>query len=252
MKFVQDTQLIFIRNYIKRFRQTLWLALGLLKQILSLLRYMPLLKNLGNSSALPLGQIAQIFVPGMLVIMGVSCLFAGFGFIPEIREGFVTRLLVTPISRFSFLLGYVLEQSLSLLFQTLVLLIIAFLLGLNVSFFAIFLTLVLIILIGITMTSFSYVISITTKSEDGLASMVNTLYLPIMLLSGIMLPIALAPDWLKNAAHFNPFYYAVEAARAMFAGHFSQDIVWQGFGIMLVFAVFSVWLAARSLKKMSA
>jgi ABC-2 type transport system permease protein len=252
MKFLRDTQLLFIRNLKKRLTQPLWIILGLMQPVLYLLLYMPLLKNLGTNSSLPIGQITQIFVPGMLIIMGVSCLFAGFGFIPSIREGFITRLLVTPASRFAILLGFILEQAFSLLLQIFALLGISFVLGLKAPIMGILLTLVLVIFIGITMTSFSYVISIVTKDEDGLASMVNTLYLPIMLLSGIMLPISLAPQWLKTAALFNPFYYAVEASRALFAGNYSADIVWQGFLIMGIFAVFAVWLAVRSLRKMAA
>ncbi len=230
----------------------LWIILGMMQPILYLLLYMPLLKNIGGTSVLPVGQIVQIFVPGMLVIMGVSCLFAGFSFIPEIRTGFITRLLVAPISRYSLLLGYILEQCCSLLLQAIVLLVISLLLGLKAGVLGVALSLILIILIGTTMTALSYVISITTRNEDGLASMVNTLYLPIMLLSGIMLPISLAPDWLKTAAHFNPFYYAVEAARALFAGNFSEAIVWQGFLVMIAAAAFAVYLAAKSLRKMSA
>src|SRR5579859_2198207 len=99
MKLLSDIQLLFIRHVKKTLRTPLWLFLGLMQPVLYLLLYMPLLRNFGNTSALPLGQIAQIFVPGMLVIMGMGSLFAGFGFIPEIREGFITRLMVTPASR---------------------------------------------------------------------------------------------------------------------------------------------------------
>jgi len=102
------------------------------------------------------------------------------------------------------------------------------------------------------MSSFSYVFSIVTRSEDGLASLVNTLYLPIMLLSGIMLPISLAPDWLKKAAMFNPFYYAVEGARALFTGNFSSPVILYAFMIMTLFAAVSLWLAVRALRKMAA
>jgi ABC-2 type transport system permease protein len=241
-----------MRNLKRRLSMPLWMLLGLMQPVLYLLLYMPLLQNLGNTAALPLGQIAQIFVPGMLVIMGVSSLFAGFGFIPQIREGFITRLLVSPVSRSAILLGYVLEQTFSLLLQIVVLFIIALFLGLSVSMWGVVLTFILVLLIGVIMASLSYVISISTKNEDALASMVNTLYLPIMLLSGIMLPISLAPEWLKNAAHFNPFYYAVEGSRALFMGHFADAVVIQGFVIMSVFAVFSVWLASRALRQMSA
>lgn len=252
MKFLQDTQILFMRNLKKTLSQPLWIILGMMQPVLYLLLYMPLLGNMGDSSALPVGEVTQIFVPGMLVIMGISTLFAGFGFIPEIREGYITRLLVTPVSRVSILLGLVLERALALVLQAFVLLLIALFMGLNASFFGIILSLILVVLIGVSMASFSYVISIATKSEDGLASMVNTLYLPIMLLSGIMLPISLAPQWLKTAALFNPFYYAVEASRALFAGQFAAPIVWQGFVMMGISAAIAVWLAARSLRKMSA
>lgn len=251
MKFFQDTYILFLRNLKKTLSQPMWIILGMMQPVLYLLLYMPLLNNFGGST-MPLGQVAQMFVPGMLVIMGISTLFAGFGFIPEIREGYITRLLVTPVSRIAILLGLVLERALALLLQAFVLLGIALLLGLHASFLGIVLSLVLVILIGVSMASFSYVISIATKSEDGLASMVNTLYLPIMLLSGIMLPISLAPQWLKTAALFNPFYYAVEASRALFAGQLAAPIIWQGFLMMGAFTIIGVWLAARSLRKMAA
>ena len=35
------------------------------------------------------------------------------------------------------------------------------------------------------------------KSEDAFAPVVNAIALPLLLLSGILLPMALAPDWLQ-------------------------------------------------------
>jgi ABC-2 type transport system permease protein len=250
MKLFGDIQLLFIRHIKKTLGFPLWLLLGLMQPVLYLLLYMPLLQNIGATSALPLGEIAQIFVPGMLVIMGVGSLFAGFSFIPELREGFIIRLLVTPASRAAILISYILNQLVTLLSQAILLLLIATFLGLRTSPVAILFSLLLVALIGTSMASFSYVISIATKSEDGLASTVNTLYLPVMLLSGIMLPISLAPNWLKIAAHFNPFYYAVEAARALFLGNFHDSIIYEGFVIMIVFAFLAVWLAIRSLRRL--
>lgn len=252
MNILTQIYLLFVRNLKKSLGAPMWLVLGMMQPVLYLLLYMPLLRNFGGTELLPLGVIAQMFVPGMLVIMGVSTLFVGFGFIPEIREGFITRLLVTPVSRWAILLGMVFTNMLTLLCQSTLLLIIAFLLGLRVPFLSIVLTLVLVLLVGMTMSSLSYIISIATRSEDGLASLVNTLYLPIMLLSGIMLPIALAPEWLKTAARFNPFYYAVEASRALFQGDYGNTVVYEGFIIMGVFAVVVTFIAARSFKKMTA
>lgn len=252
MKASRDLYLLFIRHLKKQLREPVWFFLGMLQPVLYLLLYMPLLKNLGNTEALPLNEIAQIFVPGMLIIMGISTLFAGFGFIPEIREGFLTRLLVTPAGRISIMLSYILERVFVLILQIIIILFIAFMLGLRVSVMGVMLAFLLVILIGITMVSFSYIISIATKNEDALASLVNTIFLPIMLLAGIMLPISLAPDWLKFAAHFNPFYYTVEAARSMFLGNFADPTILLAFLIMGFLSVILVLIAVRSLRSMSA
>ena len=39
--------------------------------------------------------------------------------------------------------------------------------------------------------------ALVLKSEDAFAPIVHALALPLLLLSGIMLPMALAPDWLQ-------------------------------------------------------
>jgi ABC-2 type transport system permease protein len=110
---------------------------------------------------------------------------------------------------------------------------------------------ILILLIGITMSSFSYAISLSVKDEGVLASITNTTYLPLMLLSGIMLPISLAPNWIKTMALFNPFYYAVEASRSLFAADYGNAIVWKGFVVIIAFTAFAMWLAVRALNKMA-
>ena len=203
------------------------------------------------SPLMPTGEIVRIFVPGMLVIMGMGSLFAGFSFIDEIRQGIISRWLVTPTARVGLILSLVFNQVLTLLGQSVILLVIALFLGLNVSFAGVILTLVLILLIGITMSSFSYAISISVKDEGILASITNTSYLPLMLLSGIMLPMSFAPVWMKNMALFNPFYYAVEASRSLFAADWGNMIILKGFAVVIAFAILALWLAVRALNKMA-
>ncbi|MGP8214308.1 MAG: ABC transporter permease [Bacteroidia bacterium] len=252
MKFFTDIILLFTRHFKKSLRTPVWLFIGLSQPVLYLVLYMPLLKNMGATAVMPTDEIVRIFVPGMLVIMGMGALFAGFSFIDEIRQGIISRWLVTPTARVGIILSLVFNQLLTLFLQSCILLVIAMFLGLKVPFIGIALTMVLILLIGITMASISYSISLSVKDEGVLASITNTFYLPMMLLSGIMLPIALAPNWIKTMALFNPFYYAVEASRSLFAADYTNIIVIKGFAVMLVFTLLALWLAVRALKKMTA
>ncbi len=77
--------------------------------------------------------------------------------------------------------------------------------------------------------------------------MVNTLALPILLLSGILLPMNLAPQWLQTVSDFNPFKHIVEALRAVFRGDFSGAIVWIGIGLAVALVVLGAWLGNRTL-----
>lgn len=253
MKSFLDWALLLRRHVAKTFRNPAWLIIGLSQPILYLLLYMPLLKNVaGAGAAITSAEVTRLFVPGMLIIMSMGSLFAGFGFIPEMRQGLIARWLVTPANRVSILLSMVTNNLITLFLQSVVLIIIAYFFGLRVSALGLILSLVLVLLIGASMASLSYAISLTTKNEMGLAQITNTFYLPVLLLSGIMLPISIAPHWIKVAAKFNPFYYAVEASRSLFAGHFSDSIIYGGFGIMISIAALCVWSAVSALRKQSA
>ena len=55
----------------------------------------------------------------------------------------------------------------------------------------------------------------------------------MLLLAGVLLPIALGPLWIRVLAHFNPLYYLVAASRVLAAGKFSGPHVWQAFAVLI-------------------
>lgn len=55
----------------------------------------------------------------------------------------------------------------------------------------------------------------------------QTLIFPLMLLSGMLLPLETGPGWMQVAAKFNPLAYVVDAERALFAGEIvSATVAW--------------------------
>lgn len=255
MELIRETWLLFARHFKKTLRMPMWLFIGLTQPILYLVLYMPLLKNMPGENMMPRTMEATVldFTPGMLIIMAMGGLFAGFSFIDEIRVGIIARWLVTPAARLSILVSLIANQLVTLLAQCVLLLVVAYFFGLDVTWVGLLLTMVLVMMIGVCMSAASYAISLTVQDEGGLASITNTFYLPVMLLSGILIRIdANAPVWLQTAAKFNPFYYVVEGSRAMFAGKLDDAMVWKGFVVMVAFTTVMMWLALRALKKMRA
>src|SRR5207302_10712323 len=76
--------------------------------------------------------------------------------------------------------------------------------------------LALLALLGLMMTPVSYAVALWLGSEDAFAPLIFTVTLPLLLLSGVLLPLSFAPDWLRAIAGANPLAYAVDASRAIF------------------------------------
>ncbi|HZY48965.1 MAG TPA: ABC transporter permease [Devosia sp.] len=247
MTFFRDTWIIFLRSMRLSLRQPLWVLIGLLQPILYLTLFGPLLQNIAATSGFQ-GDAWQVFVPGLLVQLGIfGGLFVGFGIIAEIRSGVIDRQLVTPAARASIVAGRTLRDVVVITVQGIVLVAAAFALGLRVPVAALLIALVLVALLGAAFSFISNAIGIATKSEDALAPLVNTLALPILLLSGILLPMNIAPQWLQTVSNFNPFKHIVEALRAVFRSDFSDPIVWIGVVLAVILVVLGAWLGSRTL-----
>lgn len=247
MSFLRDTWIIFRRSMVLSLRQPLWVVIGLLQPILYLTLFGPLLQTIAATSGFE-GDAWQVFVPGLLVQLGIfGGLFVGFGIIAEWRSGVIDRQLVSPAARTAIISGRTLRDVVVITVQAIVLVGAAFFMGLRVPVGALVIGLVLVALLGAAFSFISNAIGIATKSEDALAPMVNTLALPILLLSGILLPMTLAPAWLQTVANFNPFKHIVEALRAVFLGQFGEPIVWIGLLLAVVLVVIGAWVGSRVL-----
>lgn len=247
MNFMRDSWIIFSRSMRLSLRQPLWVLIGLLQPILYLTLFGPLLQTVAATSGFA-GDAWQVFVPGLLVQLGIfGGLFVGFGIIAEWRSGVIERQLVTPASRAAIITGRTLRDVVVIVVQAIVLMGAAYLMGLRVGLGAVLIGLVLIGMLGAAFSFISNAIGIATKSEDALAPMVNTLALPILLLSGILLPMTLAPRWLQIASDFNPFKHIVEALRAVFRGEFATPMVGIGLVLAVILVVLGAWLGSRVL-----
>ncbi len=244
---VRDTWLIFQRQIMLLWRNPIWVFVGVFQPVMYLLLFAPLLKPaLAPLGATTNADTYRIFVPGLLVLLAIfGGLFQGFGLIAELRAGVIERSRVTPVSRLALLLGRSLRDVVSLLVQAVIITVLATLFGLTVQIGYLLLAYLLLALIALMTSTISYGVALKVKSEDALAPVMNTVAQPVLLLSGILLPLAFAPLWLQRVADWNPFSWAVDGARALFAGDIGNDRVWQGMLIIGALTVVAVAWAAR-------
>jgi ABC-2 type transport system permease protein len=247
MRVFSDTWLIFERSLVLSLRNPVWVIMGILQPILYLLLFGPLLTNIARMPGFPPGGAFNVFVPGLLVMTALfGSAYVGFGLCDEMREGVVERMTVTPMSRVAMLVGRSLRDVVLLLGQGLILVLLAIPFGLEINLGGVAVAFLMLILIGIMMSPVSYTLALLLKSEDALAPVVNGMALPLLLLSGVMLPMSLAPDWLQTVAKLNPLFHAVSAIRALFNARYGDGEIVIGLVVLVVLAVVTITLGSRS------
>jgi ABC-2 type transport system permease protein len=254
MTFARDTWIIFTRSMRLSLRNPIWVVLGLVQPILYLALFGPLLKQVVSSTpGLPPGDAWQIFVPGLLVQLGLfGAAFVGFGLIAEYRAGVIERQRVSPANRTALLFGRMLRDILVLLVQAVLLTLAAIPFGLRAPAGGVILGVIIVGALGAAFSALSYAAALRLKSEDALAPLFNGLAIPVLLLSGILLPMSLAPRWLQVVSDANPLKHIVDATRDFFQGNIAtSDGFWGLLSAALLVAV-GVWYGTATFKKESA
>ncbi len=253
MSFFKDLRILFVRNVKGTLRNPIWLFIGFFQPIVYLLLFAPLLNGLAAVPGFPPGGAYTMFTPGLLVMLALfGTAYAGFGMIDHIRNGFVERLLVTPTRRLAILLSYVLRDMVVLLVQCAIVVLIAMPLGMRAHPLGLLVTFGMMALSAIATASFSYALALMLKREDTLASVINLLATPLLLLSGITLPLTLAPRIIQSVAAVNPFAYEVTAARSLFLGNFGDSSVVPGIVLLAAMAALAFTWAIRSFRRAAA
>lgn len=250
MNVCKETSLLTFRLILSKLRNPVFLFMGVAMPAIYLAFFTPLLNTLAEKGSLGTNNVLSLFIPGMLPIIAFSTgLFTGFQMIEEVRSGILERFRVTPVSRFSILSAHVLMDTCAAFFQSFLFILLALPFGFRADPLGLLLLFVLLALLSITTSSLGNALGVILKSEDQYAPLVHSINLPILLLSGTLLPISLAPNWLKVIAHLNPVYYVVEAARALASGNIMTLDVFYAFLVLVFFASAALFWATNVFKK---
>jgi ABC-2 type transport system permease protein len=247
-----ETLVIFQRQTRILLRNPVWVIFGLTQPILYLALFGPLLKNV-SGGGLGGDDAWRVFVPGLLLQLSIfGAGFAGFGIIQELREGVIDRQRVTPARRTSLILGRTFSTMAVIGVQAILLVVAALPFGLSASWSGIASSLVLICLLSLGISAASYAMGLILKDEDSFAPFIQSVSLPLLLLSGVLLPMSLAPAWLRHTSQANPLTYVVDATRAMFRGDFGDRHVWVGALVTIALGALLAWWGTRTFQRQSA
>ena len=244
MKLARDTWLTFQYEAGLLVRSPVGIAVSLMQPITFLLLFTPFLKSVMGASSY--GDAYGIYVPLLFAAMGIfSGMFAGFALVAAIRQGVIGRFRVTPLSRAGLLLGRELVFVVLTGFQAVVVVVVAVIFGLRVPPVNLLLALVLLAMMVLIGVSISFALAIFVPNQTALINLTNGVTEPLALLAGVLIPLSVAPLWVRDVALWNPFAWGAKGMAAIFQGRIGASVVWEAGVILAGLAAVSVLLSSR-------
>ncbi|MGD1060947.1 MAG: ABC transporter permease [Methanomassiliicoccales archaeon] len=220
MTLYHDTSSLASRWITKIFRNPTLLFVQLVTPLLFLLLFSQLLQKL---TILPgvTGSYLEYLTPGILMLNTVfGGLHSGLSIINDVNSGFLNKMLLTPVKRAAILLGRLLTDLLVLMIQSIIIIVVAILLGLTIStgLGGLILIFVTIAFFDLAWAGFLLAVSLKTKKAETVDAVDNLLAFPLIFLSSAIFPTSIMPQWAQTVSGYNPVSYASNVVRDLLQG----------------------------------
>lgn len=150
---------------------------------------------------------------------------------PVLRDPFSVVFSLVPIGR-------ALKEVLPLTGQCVLLITVMIPFGFRLHLLGVVAGLALLGVLGVGMGALSYALATAVRKRDWMFWVVHqTVLFPLMIFSGVLLPLETGPDWMQAAAKANPLTWVVEAERALVAGDMASPAVAWGWVAAVLTAI---------------
>jgi ABC-2 type transport system permease protein len=162
-------------------------------------------------------------------LVGMVLLFNGMlsslAMVYDREMGMMRLLLTAPLSRGVLLFGKLLAGAFLSVLQAIVFLLVAMLIGVDITFANLLLSLPVIVLAALMLAALGLVLSVHVRQLENFAGTMNFVIFPMFFISSALYPLWKLQEsgatWIWQVARFNPFTYAVEAIRFALVGQFN-------------------------------
>jgi ABC-2 type transport system permease protein len=146
-----------------------------------------------------------------------TAIFYGISAIWERDLGILHRYLVSPAARPALVLGKALSASFRGFSQSIIIYVLALLLGIGVSLQPLHIlgALAFVAMGSMLFSTFSLIMACLVKTRERFMGIGQVMTMPIFFASNAIYPITLMPHWLQVIASFNPLTYEVDALRSL-------------------------------------
>ncbi len=220
MSFLSDSFHLFIRWMKKLVRNPILIFFSLFQPVIFLVLFTQLFAKFGT--LLGPGVNYTVFATAGIVLQNAfsSAFQSGTAIVDDIRSGFLTKMLATPVNRTATLFGRILSDVFRVVVQTVIILVLAYALGVfpETGFPGYLLVIFTVAAFGLAWSGISLALGLRTKSAETVFGIAGFLTFPLLFMSTALVDTSLMPDWMKSVSNYNPISFAVNAMRNMITG----------------------------------
>jgi ABC-2 type transport system permease protein len=245
MTFLRHTWVMTVRHVMRLIRQPWYIAVTLVQPIVWLLLYGALFRRAVEIPGFKSDSYIQFLAPGVIVMSALfSSGWGGMALIDDLNRGVIDRFLVTPVHRAPLILGRLVQASIVVVVQSVIIVLLAMATGARFESLPGVAVLILVAaMVGAAFGALSYAIALLARREETVIAVMNFTLLPLTFLSAGFMQKDLMPGWMQRVADFNPVNWAVEAGRVAAAG---GDWGFVGLRVLLLAGFLALGLAAST------
>src|SRR5246127_4465481 len=215
MSFISDSFHLFVRWMKKLVRNPILIFFSLFQPVIFLVLFTQLFNKFG--ALLGPGVSYTVFATAGIVLQNAfsSAFQSGTAVVDDIRSGFLSKMLATPVNRSAILFGRLLSDVFRVVVQTVIILVLAYALGVFPATGAIGYLLVIftVAFFGLAWSGISLALGLKTKSAETVFGIAGAVTFPLLFMSTALMDKRLMPEWMKNVSAYNPISVAVNAIR---------------------------------------
>jgi ABC-2 type transport system permease protein len=170
----------------------------------------PALNGVGGANL----NFTQFMFPGILgMTVLFTSIFSAVSIVWDREFGFLKEVMVAPVSRVAVALGKVAGGSTVAMFQALIILVLAPVIGIRLTWDQILILIGLMLLLAAVMTAFGILIAARQRTMEGFQMIMQFLLMPMFFLSGALFPLRGVPLWMDALSTVDPVTYGVDPLR---------------------------------------
>lgn len=251
IKALADTRYMTIRHVMELWRQPWWIFVTLVQPVIWLLLFGALFETITDIPGFGSDSYIEFIAPGVVIMTAFfSAGWSGMPMIEDLDRGVIDRFLISPVRRASLITGRLVQGTLTIVIQTLIIVGLAIAVGASFAngIAGVAVLTAIAALVGAAFGALSNGLALLARREETLIAVMQFLMLPLAFLSVTFMQADLMPDWMETISHFNPVNWAVEAGREAITASTDWGVVASRAGLLLAFLIVSLFFAVRAFR----